>query len=447
MNKIFKISLLLIVLAIMAVGVLYYPRLNLISGFAAKNMCSCAFISERNPEAIAATDNGFEPVSMAQSEVNTAEKLATSDVFGLKERTAVFIPGIGCTLVPEDDENEEKAARTPNRSQNKVVLPYPFGHDNPKDTAFAEVDHDRLEIALDSAFAPRNLTRAVVVLYKDHLVAERYSEGFDEDTKLLGWSMTKSITNAVLGVLKRQGKVSLEQDHLFEEWNDDERSTITLNNLLHMNSGLAWEEDYTKISDVTKMLFLSEDMSKVQLGKTLVGEPGSSWNYSSGTTNLLSGFIREQFDTHQEYLDFWYTELIDKIGMHSMVVEIDLAGNYVGSSYAWATPRDWARFGLLYLNKGEWNGKEVLDPSWVEYTTQPTPGSDGQYGAHFWLNAGGIYPNVPRDLFSANGFQGQHVFIIPSKDLVVVRFGLKEHPEFDVDTFLGGIIDSLEAEK
>lgn len=256
--------------------------------------------------------------------------------------------------------------------------------------------------------------------------------------------MTKSITSALIGILNRQGKVSLEQDHLFEEWNEDERSAITLNNLLHMNSGLAWEEDYTKISDVTKMLFLSEDMSEVQLQKSLVGEPGSAWNYSSGTTNLLSALIRDQFDTHQEYLDFWYSELIDKIGMHSMVVETDLAGNYVGSSYAWATPRDWARFGLLYLNKGEWNEEQVLEPSWIDYTVKPTPGSDGEYGAHFWLNAGGVYPNVPRDLFSANGFQGQHVFVIPSNDLVVVRFGLKEHPDFNVDDFLNSIISSIE---
>ncbi|MEG9328396.1 serine hydrolase [Salinimicrobium catena] len=443
MNKIFKISLLLILLAIIVVAVLYYPRLNLITGFAAKNMCSCTFISEREPANIAATDNGFEPVSMAKSEVNAAEKYASSEVFGLKERTAVFIPGIGCTLVPEDVENKERTTLTPNRSREKITRPYPFGHEKAVDTTFSEVNYDRLETALDSAFAPRNLTRAVVVLYRDHLLAERYSEGFSEDTKLLGWSMTKSITSAVLGILHRQGTVSLEQDHLFEEWNEDERSAITLNNLLQMNSGLAWEEDYTKISDVTKMLFLSEDMSEVQLQKSMVGEPGSAWNYSSGTTNLLSALIRDQFDTHQEYLDFWYSELIDKIGMHSMVVETDLAGNYVGSSYAWATPRDWARFGLLYLNKGEWNGEQVLEPSWIDYTVKPTPGSDGEYGAHFWLNAGGVYPNVPKDLFSANGFHGQHVFVIPSKDLVVVRFGLKEHPEFNIDTFLSRITDSL----
>ena len=282
-----------------------------------------------------------------------------------------------------------------------------------------------------------------MVLYKDHLIAEKYASGFTEETKLLGWSMTKSITSAVLGVLEKQGKVDLQQDHLFPEWEEDDRAQITLNDLLQMNSGLAWEEDYTKISDVTKMLFLAEDMTKVQLHKELEGEPGNSWNYSSGTSNLLSGFIRNQFDSHEDYLDFWYTGFIDKIGMHSMILEADLAGNYVGSSYSWATARDWAKFGLLYLNRGSWNGEQILTEDWVEYTSQPAQNSDGIYGAHFWLNAGGFYPDVPRDLYSANGFQGQHVFIIPSKELVVVRFGLVEHPDFDLNQFLKEIIAAV----
>lgn len=256
--------------------------------------------------------------------------------------------------------------------------------------------------------------------------------------------MTKSITSAVLGVLEKQGRIDLQQDHLFPEWEKDGRSKITLNNLLHMNSGLAWEEDYTEISDVTKMLFLSEDMTGVQLKKELVGEPGSIWNYSSGTSNLLSGFIRDQFKSHQDYLNFWYTNFIDKIGMYSMTVETDLAGNYVGSSYSWATARDWAKFGLLYLNKGNWNGDQILNEDWIKSTARPVAGSEGQYGAHFWLNSGGIYPDVPRDLFSANGFQGQHVFIIPSKDLVVVRFGLVEHPDFDINVFLREVIAAVE---
>ncbi|MFD0976016.1 serine hydrolase domain-containing protein [Salinimicrobium gaetbulicola] len=446
MKKILLLSLVLVVLSLAVVGYFYYPRLNIITGFAAKNVCSCAFEADRELASIEAEDNDFDPVSLADNEVYLEKHLATSKVFGLKKRKAVYTQGIGCTLLPEDTSAEKRVDHIPNRSFSFDTIPYPYGDAPYVDTIFHNIDSKKLKSAIDMAFEPQNRSRAVLVLYQDHLIAERYAEGFSPETKLLGWSMTKSITSGVLGVLAKQGKIGLDQDHLFPEWENDERSKITLNDLLQMNSGLEWDEDYGEISDVTKMLFLEEDMSDVQLRKPLVGKPGETWNYSSGTTNLLSRFIRDQFEAHQEYLDFWYAELIDKIGMNSMVVETDLTGNFVGSSYAWATPRDWAKFGLLYLHKGNWNGEQILEESWVEYTVTPTNGSEGQYGAQFWLNAGGVYPNVPKDLFSANGFQGQHVFIIPSKDLVVVRFGLVENPEFNIDKFLSGVVESIEFE-
>ncbi|WP_029036665.1 serine hydrolase domain-containing protein [Salinimicrobium xinjiangense] len=443
MKKIVTALLIFIFLALGVVGYIYYPRLILITGFAAKNVCSCVYEAGRDPETVATQDNNFDPVHLSDYEIDRDNKAASSTVFGLKKRTAMFSPGLGCILLPEGGDRNDFPDVSPRRNQTALPLPFPFGHEKPVDTLFPEVNYDQLERALENAFFEEHKTRAVVVLHKDHLLAEKYTEGFTEDTKLLGWSMTKSITSAVLGVLEEQGRISVEQDHLFLEWKNDKRAQITLNDLLQMNSSLEWEEDYSKISDVTKMLFLAEDMTSVQLHKPLVGEPGEIWNYSSGTSNLLSGYIRDQFESQQEYLDFWYRELIDKIGMHSMTVEADLSGNYVGSSYSWATARDWAKFGLLYLNKGNWNGEQILTEDWVDYTVQPVEGSDGQYGAHFWLNAGGIYPDVPRDLFSANGFQGQHVFIIPSKDLVVVRFGLAEHPEFDLNVFLREVINSI----
>ena len=446
MKKNIGVIAFLILLVIGIIIYIYYPRLNLITGFAAKNICSCVYEAGREPESVAAQDNNFSPVDLSEYEMIPQKKATLATVFGLKERKAVFNPGLGCILLPPGADRNDLPEEKPNRIQTPHPEPYPYGHEQPVDTIFPEVDMREMEIALENAFLENHKTRAVVILYKDHLLAERYAPGISVDTELLGWSMTKSITSAVLGVLEKQGRVSLEEDHLFPEWNRDPRANITLNNLLHMNSGLAWEEDYTKISDVTKMLFLAEDMSEVQLHKPLVGEPGIIWNYSSGTSNLLSGFIRHQFATYQEYLDFWYTELIDKIGMHSMTLEIDLAGNYVGSSYSWATARDWAKFGLLYLNNGNWNGQQILDKNWIDYTVQPVEGSNGLYGAHFWLNAGGEYPDVPRDLFSANGFQGQHVFIIPSKDLVVVRFGLVEHPDFDLNVFLREVIAAVESD-
>ncbi len=447
MKKIAKYGLLLLFLALVYVVYVNYPRLDIITGFAAKSVCSCTFVAGRDLASIEAGDNDIDLVNYANNKINFEEKSVTSTVFGLKPRRAVYQEGIGCILIPEGEI--QRITFKPNRKISQSSLPYPYGNSPEKDTIFDNVDNKLLKMAVENAFDCEGYevvkkTRAVLVLYKDQVIAEKYAPGFSRETKLLGWSMTKSITSAVLGILEKQGKISLNQNKLFPEWENDDRSKITLNNLLQMNSGLEWEENYNTISDVTKMLFLASDMTKTQLNKPLIGKPNESWNYSSGTTNLLSGFIRNQFKTHQEYLDYWYAELVDKIGMNSMVIETDLAGNYVGSSYSWATARDWAKFGLLYLHHGNWNGEQLLNESWVKYAATPTNGSNGQYGAHFWLNAGGKYPNVPKDLFSCNGYQGQYIFIIPSKDLVVVRFGLAENPDFDVDTFLKEVLGAIQ---
>jgi len=447
MKKLVKYSLLLFLLATIYIVYTNYSRLNIISGYSAKNMSSSVFLAGRTLELTDKQDNNFSPIDIAEDKVNYEDKFATASVFGFMERKAIYKEGLGSILV-DADFDESKQFLVPNRVKSTSDLPYPYGNNQPKDTIFNTVNYNELNTAVANAFDVNDeyvkKTRAVVVLYKGQLIAEKYADGFTKDSKILGWSMTKSITSAVLGVLEKQGKIDVQQTNLFPEWEEDERSKITLNDLLHMNSGLEWDEDYNTMSDVTNMLFLAKDMSASQKEKSLTGEPNNSWNYSSGTSNLLSGFIRDQFKTHQEYLDFWYAELIDKIGMSSMVIETDLSGNYVGSSYGWATPRDWAKFGLLYLNKGNWNGEQLLNESWVKYTATPTNGSNGQYGAHFWLNAGNVYPNAPKDLFSCNGYQGQHVFIIPSKELVIVRMGLTESPEFDVDSFLSGIISAIE---
>jgi CubicO group peptidase (beta-lactamase class C family) len=313
------------------------------------------------------------------------------------------------------------------------------------DTIFSNIDYEKLEKAVANAFDKKGIkdkrTRSVLVIYKDKIIAEKYDTGFNKDSKILGWSMTKSITSALFGVLEKQRKFDIHKPAPISEWANDERKNITTNDLLHMNSGLVWEEDYTKISDVTQMLFQAEDMTHSQIDKSLVGKPNASWNYSSGTTNLLSGILRKQFKTHQEYLDFWYAALIDKIGMNSMLIETDMAGNFVGSSYGWATTRDWAKFGLLYLHKGNWNGEQILSENWVNYSATPTNTSNGGYGAQFWLNKGSKFPNVPSDMFYCSGYQGQMVAIFPSHDLVVVRMGLSR--DFNFDSFLGGIVGSI----
>ncbi|MBP4137388.1 serine hydrolase domain-containing protein [Flavobacterium geliluteum] len=447
MKKILKLVAIVLVLVFLYFGFTTYPKLDLISGFSAKSIASGHFMDNRSKELIEKTDNDIPLLNLASNTINEAGRFATSSVYGLKERKAIYREGLGATLI-NDNFDVNKPYLLPKRTQLVTNLPFPYGNIEPKDTLFSNIDYSKLKKAVESAFdqAGRQAkrTRAVVVLYKDKLIAEKYDKNFSKDSKILGWSMTKSITSAAFGVLAKQGKIDIYKPAPIVEWKNDERKKITINDLLHMNSGLEWEENYSTICDATKMLFEAEDMGKVQMEKPAQFAPNAHWNYSSGTTNLLSRILKNQFKTQQEYLDFWYSAVIDKIGMNSMIVEQDMSGTFVGSSYGWATPRDWSKFGLLYLHKGNWNGEQILDESWVKYTATPTHTSNGQYGAQFWLNAGGKFPDVPRDMFYCSGFQGQMVAIIPSLDMVIVRMGLKEEDQgFDFNEFLKGIIESV----
>ena len=446
MKKFFKIFAVLLLLLLVYLRIAIYPQLDLISGFSAKSVASGHFIDGRSLETIQQGDNDIDKVDWATNEINEEEKSAISNVYGLKKRKAIYREGLGATLI-NDDFDVTKPYLVPKRTKINTNLPFPYGNLEPKDTVFSNVDYAKLNAVIENAFDKKGeknkRTRSVIVIYKDKIIAEKYADGFDKNSKILGWSMTKSLTGTFFGILQKQGKININDKAPITEWQNDERKSITINNLLQMNSGLEWEEDYGKISDVTKMLFIEEDMTKSQINKPLVGKPNETWNYSSGTTNLLSGILRKQFKTHQEYLDFWYSSLFDKIGMHSALTEVDMAGNFVGSSYGWATTRDWAKFGLLYLHKGNWNGEQIFDESWAKYVATPTNTSNGNYGAQFWLNAGGKFPNTPKDMYYASGFQGQMVAIFPSHDLVIVRMGLKENPEFDFDGLLSGVVGSL----
>ena len=439
--KFFKRVLLLLLLIIAIVFFINYPKLNMISGYASKYMASSVLVGQRSAASVIANDLDMPLVKLATTEFDSKNASASASLYGLMTRKAIDRQGLGTVLVNKDYPEGEIYLQ-PKRTKTQIGKPYPFGHLKPKDTIFPEVDYARLQKAVALAFENNEVqkTRSLLVLYKGHLLAEKYIDGFTKDTPILGWSMTKSLLATCYGILEHKGKIETNWQAPITEWENDERKEITLNHLLRMQSGLEWNEDYATISDATSMLFLEADMTKTQRDKKAIAKPTEIWNYSSGTSNLLSGILRQQFRTQQEYLDFPYVAFLDKIGSHSMLIEADLMGNYVGSSYGWANTRDWARVGQLYLNNGNWNGEQLFDKTWVDYITTPTLFSEGTYGAHFWLNAEGVYPDVPRDLFSMNGFQGQYVFIIPSKDLVVVRTGLAENPIFDVNRFLAALV-------
>jgi hypothetical protein len=436
--KVSKRILLFISLIIIIVVISNYPKLNILAGYSAKNTASSVFLGERSLAFTDSTDNNFSPVNLATDKVDIEKKFATSSVLGLLTRKAIYREGLGSVLTL-DKSDETASYLVPKRLKANKVTPFPYGNAPQKDTVFTNVDYEKLNETVNSTFG-KNKSRAVVVIYKDQIIAEKYGDGFSKDSRILGWSMTKSIMSTVFGVLQHQNKINIQDKAPVESWQKDARKNITIHNLLQMNSGLEWDENYDEISDATKMLFLERDMTQMQEEKSLTGITNMSWNYSSGTTNLLSGILRQQFPTPQAYLDFWYTDFIDKIGMNSMVVETDLAGNYVASSYAWATARDWAKFGLLYLHNGNWNGEELFNKKWVDYITTPTPTSNGTYGAQFWLNAEKQFKEVPANMYFADGYQGQRVYILPDQDLVIVRFGLSW---FEENKFLKGVIKSI----
>lgn len=434
-----KIILSMITLVLL-IGFRYvYVRLPLITGYAAKDMCSCMFIGDREPDDVAKKEFQFSLIKYADYNVDKTNKSVTATVLGMKSKTAYFTPQNGCVILNDTERKNWKHYK-------KEI--YPVRDLHLEDVTSDYANNKKLERAIKKHFKDSNSeepfgTRAVVVLKNGKLIAERYSKGFDKDSKQVGWSMTKSIFNALIGIAIQQEELEgLDQTNLFPEWKD-ERKNISLKHLLQMNSGLSWNEDYSTVSEATNMLYDKDNMVDFAMNQPMEAKIGKHWEYSSGTSNLLSGILRDRM-TSQEYINFPYVHLFDKIGAPSFILETDASNNFVASSYAWATARDWAKFGQLFLNKGVVDNKQILPPDWTEFTTEIAHDSKGQYGAQFWLPTKEEYPNSPKDMYFADGFQGQRIFIIPSEDLVIVRLGLTRFDPPNYDELVVGIIEALE---
>lgn len=295
----------------------------------------------------------------------------------------------------------------------------------------------RLNSILDRAFTgvrPDSLarTKAIVVVSGGQLVAERYADGITRDTRLQSWSMAKSLLHAALGAAIAEGKIDPHATAAVPEWQatSDPRSAITLLQLAQMTSGLAFTENYgDPHGEIMQMLFGAGrgDVGHAAASLPLVHAPGIHWFYASGSANILSRVLRDKLGGRDAYRSFLQTRLFDPIGMKSAVPEFDASGTWIGSSYIHATARDFARFGLLYLRGGMWDGKQIVPREWIDTGRTPTLASKGEYGALFWLNA----PNpdtgapatsaaLPTDTFCARGFGGKLIAIVPSRDVVVV---------------------------
>jgi CubicO group peptidase (beta-lactamase class C family) len=426
-----------------------YPTLRVASGYTAKYVCSSTFLSNITEDNIKNALDLFL-VKNVKYEIDKDQKLVKTSLFGIAKREAVYYNnGIscGCLLKYADTipANITERKIVENNDANSSELHWPQGN-KLHDSIPNFINKKRLDSILQNSLAANTKTLAITVAYNNFLVGEAYNSGVDAETRLLGWSMTKSIGNALFGILNKTKKIDIYKETGISEWQGDGRKSITTNNLLQMSGGLQWEENYFRLSDVTKMLFLNQDFPAYEIQPNLENKPNEKWLYSSGSSNILSDILRMNFSNHENYLRFPYDSLFQQINMKSALIELENKGNYALSSYAWATARDWTRFGLLYLYKGNWFGKEIFTPQWATYSTTPSTTSNGVYGAQFWLNySGEKVPSINRDAFYEDGFGGQRILIIPSRNLVITVLSGNQS-NFNFDEFYSHIVSCFDNE-
>ncbi len=445
----------IIVLALLAIAAgNVRPWLLIPTGYAAKYVCSHTFLSDM-AQANVKRALKMPIVSLAHYDVDHEAKQVRAylPLFGLRlaQQQARYYSGsgthcgcvVGTHLPPAAAKAVAEAADPTPANPQLDTLPWPQGNQLPQSLP-PGINQPRLSQLLDSVLQATPGIHAIVVAQNNQLVAEGYQAGINPNTRLLGWSMTKTMSNALYGILTGQGVVDIDQPTGLAAWQNDGRQHITINNLLQMSSGLHWSESYFTLSEVTRMLYLVADMPAYARQQPATVAPNQVWYYASGTTNILSGLLRQQAGSHAAYRSLLHDSLFAAINMPSAMVETDAAGNYVLSSYGWATARDWTRFGLLYLNNGQWFGQQVLPPGWVARSVAPAPASGGRYGSQMWLNASGRLPSVPKDAYFENGFGGQRILIIPSKNMVIT-FMSGFVPLFDFNSFYAAVFSCFEA--
>lgn len=452
--KLFFLLLLTVLLGLLVFA--YISFLPIATGMAAKTMCSCVYATHRNPKSVRDEELSVFPGLSSATIVFGNDSSVTARLLGRSSK-AIYRKGVGCTLLAQRSEDEVRhqtihVPLPPPQDQNSI--PWPSGN-LLIDSLMPAIDKVMINKAIDSAFRdsdPSNpvYTHAVVVVYKGQIVGEKYAPGFSVDSRLMGWSMTKSFTNAMVGILVKEGKLKISDPAPVPEWLQDERRKITINNLLLASSGLKWSEVYLFPGDFHNMFTHSDDKGGYAAGKKLKYAINEHFEYSSGTTNLLQKIIRQTVGD-SVYYRLPYEKLFYKIGMNHALLEADASGTFVGSSYGYASARDWARFGLLFAHDGVWNGERILPEGWVSYSFTPAPAATRrEYGAQWWLNQGAPsnpgncwVPGLPPDAAMAIGFEEQYVVVIPSLDLVVVRLGVTHNKNFHIEKLVNGIMRAL----
>ena len=358
----------------------------------------------------------------------------------LGTRTAEYNGDQGCTLLPAGSDDVFFTPHPVPRGQAlQADTPWPMG-DADAAASFPEVDEAAVAAALDFAFDEtgphgEQNTRGFVVVYRGKIIGERYLEGWGPNTPQISWSMGKSIASALTGVLVQQGAFGLDTPAPVAEWHEapgDPRADIRIMDLLRMSSGLDFDNfglgprsSYTAANEHMRIYFDALNVYRHALNQPLRFPPESVWRYRNSDPLSLMAIAKQVVEARgEDFLTFPQRHLFDRIGMRNVVLETDAWGNFIVTGYDYASTRDWARFGLLHLWDGEWDGERILPQGWTEFVATPAPGDPARgYGGLFWLNQGGAMDQLPADAYWAAGFMGQNTVVIPSRDMVVVRQG------------------------
>lgn len=417
------------------------PAAAVPTAMAAHEVCSAMFVSDLDGKRAFADTVAPQlgpAARLVRVQADPTRKTVTATLAGLYARRAAYREPYGCVVGDE--------------ASNLPVVDQTGGRPRPShDSSEVHTGDIQLASALDIAFSessegPRRRTYAAVIVHDGRIVAERYASGVGVDTPLHGWSMSKSVTNALLGVLVKQGRLDMFAPAPVPEWRDpaDARHSITPDDLLRMRSGLnvgqslmpRWNAPF---DPANRIMFASPDMGAAAAHRALKSPVGATWIYSDGNTAILGRIIRQAAGGGDPAATqaFARRELFDRLGMGAVTLETDATGSPIGATQVYATARDWARLGQLYLDDGMAGGQRILPTGWVEYSTTLTPGSDPYgYGAGFWVSSRSNDRGLPAGSYMARGARGQFVIVVPSARLVVVKLGDADAPRGDFEAMV-----------
>ena len=428
-----------------AAGSIFRPdrAIRIATGVVAHTICVKTFVSGLDPQAVFAEISERAGIRLLRHglgfQLDRTARTVDASALGLFRSRAAFHDGLGCveqhgSKPPYILRSDVEALRVP---KTPAALPEIAG------LAVVEPIDPALKAALDHAFEeptdpPLRRTKAVVVVRDGRVIAERYAAGIGVDTPLPGFSMTKAVVNALIGILTQQGLVTPSLPAPIPEWRaaSDPRREIEVEHLMRMTSGLALDETNSGF-DPSSRMYLHDDQAGFAVKAEMIAPLGTRWHYSSPTTQLLARIVRDAVGGPEQTLAFAWRELFNPLGMRNVTLEFDGAGTLQGATWMLASARDWAKFGLLYLYDGEVGGKRILHEDWVAFCTAATLDTD--YAAGFWTNRSEhenakarVQLGIPRDAFFASGDLGQRIVILPSQRLVIVRLGDSVDPTGDI---------------